>query len=104
MSKQPNGSPGPWEAVNEGDGEFRVRVKGSVKKHPGFQRERTVAEGFHCRKDAVLAASAPDLALALRALLDDYVALHDSGDAGCVLSEDAPVRRAAEALLKRVKL
>lgn len=54
--------------------------------------------------EAVLAASAPDLALALRALLDDYVGLHDSGDAGCVLSEDSPVRLAAEALLKRVKV
>lgn len=104
MSKAPNSSPGPWEAVNEGDGEFRVRVKGSVKKHPGFQQERTVAEGFHCRKDAVLAASAPELALVLRALLDDYVALHESGDAGCVLPEDAVPRMAAEALLKRVKV
>ena len=102
MTKKPTGSPGPWEAVNEGDGEYRVRVKGSVRKHPGFQQERTVAEGFQYFKDAKLAASAPDLALALRALLDDYVALHDSGDAGCVLPEDAVQRMAAEALLKRV--
>ena len=104
MSKTSIGSPALWEAVNEGDGEFRVRVKGSVKKVPGFQQERTVAGGFDNRKDAVLAACAPALALSLRALLDDYVALHDSGDAGRPLPEDAPVRLAAEALLKRVKV
>lgn len=71
MSKTSIGSPALWEAVNEGDGEFRVRVKGSVKKFPGFQQERTVAGGFDNRKDAVLAACAPALALSLRALLDD---------------------------------
>lgn len=104
MSKKPSSVTLPWEVVRDGEGDFRIRVKGSVRRRLGFQLERPVAEGFHCRKDAVLAASAPDLALALRALLDDYVALHDSGDAGCVLSEDDPVRLAAESLLKRVKV
>lgn len=103
MSKSPTCSPGPWEAVNDGDGYFRIRVKGSVRKKLGFQLERPVAEGFTCRKDAVLAASAPELAAVLRALLDNYVALHASGDAGCVLPEDDVQRMAAEALLKRVR-
>ena len=90
-----------WEVVKGGD-EYRLRVKGAVQKRLGFQLERPVAEGFQYRKDATLAASAPELALALRTLLDDYVALHESGDAGNVLPEDAAVRVAAEALLKRV--
>lgn len=101
---KPTQTPGPWAAVSDGDGDYRVRAKNSVRMGDGFQVERTVAEAFRFRKDAVLAASAPDLALTLRALLDGYVSLHNSGDAGCVLSEDDPVRLAAESLLKRVKV
>jgi hypothetical protein len=46
---------------------------------------------------------AGELYRALKALLDNYVALHDSGDAGTPLPEDAPVRMRAEELLKRVR-
>lgn len=101
MAKTIN-TPGPWEAkFDEGEGTWRVRQKGTARRVAGASIERTVAEGFRFRPDAVQAAAAPELADALQALLQDYQQLSDSGDAGNLNLENSEVGLQAYAALRK---
>ena len=65
-------TPGPWEHKKDGDGEWRVRQKGSVKKVFGGTTERPVCEVVNTIADARLIAAAPDLLEALENLLKAF--------------------------------
>lgn len=69
MSESKKFTPGPWEHKKDGDGEWRVRQKGSVKKVLGGTTERPVCEVVNTIADARLIAAAPDLLEALEALV-----------------------------------
>lgn len=78
----------------------------------GYEQDAEVAEKkakTHLSRATLAAVQAEravpfvhDLALALRALLDDYQALHDSGDAGTPLPNGSPVRVRAISALDKV--
>lgn len=72
MSESKKFTPGPWEHKKDGDGEWRVRQKGSVKKVLGGTTERPVCEVVNTIADARLIAAAPDLLEALEQMIDEY--------------------------------
>ena len=74
MSESKKFTPGPWEHKKDGDGEWRVRQKGSVKKVLGGTTERPVCEVVNTIADARLIAAAPDLLEALENLYRDSMA------------------------------
>ena len=72
MSESNKFTPGPWEHKKDGDGEWRVRQKGSVKKVLGGTTERPVCEVVNTIADARLIAAAPDLLEALSELYECF--------------------------------